>query len=188
MKAWEAELFLPGPQAGRDGAASAGHRGNSVQTSHLLPLRPLIALASLPSPDLHCGLHRPPVHKILVSQCPVCNLVVPGLGQAIAGGQAHPSPKALLPVEVHEGLFPHLGEYWHWWEWGCGGSATQASGSRMLGWVGGARAYTTVGPGEESGFVLAVISQGWENVRVWRSSVGTHTYPTGVTPQRPGRG
>lgn len=63
-----------------------------------------------------------------------------------------------------------------------GGSATQAVGSRMLGWVGGARAYTTVGPGEESRFVLAVISQGWG------SSVGTHIYPTGVTPQRPGRG
>lgn len=73
-----------------------------------------MAPASLPSPDLHRGLHRPPVHKILVGQCPVRDLVVPGPRQAPAGGQAPQSCEALLPVEVHEGLLPRVGEYQGW--------------------------------------------------------------------------
>ena len=94
-----------------------------------------MAPASLPSPDLCCHLRGPPVHKILVVQCPVCDLVVPGPRKATAGGQVLPSNKALLLVEVHEGLFPCLGEYWDWMEHGHvrGGSMVLCAGSRILG-------------------------------------------------------
>lgn len=70
--------------------------------------------ASLPSSDLHYSLHRPPVHQILVHKCPVCNLVVPGQRHAMEGRQARPVPKTRRRMEVHEGLFPHLGEYESW--------------------------------------------------------------------------
>ena len=70
-------------RAGQDSAVSCRRRACSFipLTTHLH--------ASLPSPDLHCCLHRPPVHKILDLQCPICSLVVPGSIQAVAGGQAY---------------------------------------------------------------------------------------------------
>lgn len=40
--------------------------------------------------------------------------MVPGLGHATAGGPAPPGPKTLCRLEVHEGLFPRLGEYQGW--------------------------------------------------------------------------
>ena len=67
--------------------------------------------ASLPRLGLLRGLHWPPVHKILEDQYPVCDLVVPGLSEAEAGGQVHQKRKVLGHMEVHEGLFPHLGKY-----------------------------------------------------------------------------
>ena len=66
--------------------------------------------ASLPRLDLLCSLHWPPVHKILDDQYPVCDLVVPGSRHATAGGQAECFHKELDHMEVHKGLFPHLGE------------------------------------------------------------------------------
>lgn len=66
--------------------------------------------ASLPRLGLLRGLHWPPVHKILDDQYSVCDLVVPGLRHATAGGQAECFHKALDLMEVHEGRFPHLGE------------------------------------------------------------------------------
>ncbi|XP_041524346.1 2-acylglycerol O-acyltransferase 2 isoform X2 [Microtus oregoni] len=56
--------------------------------------------------DLHRHLHRPPVHKVLAFLCPVCHLVVPGLGQAAPGRPDHPVRQTLDHLEVHEGLLP----------------------------------------------------------------------------------
>ena len=67
--------------------------------------------ASLPRFDLLHSLHWLPVHKILDDQYSVCDLVVPGSRHAMAEGQAEYFHKALEHIEVHEGLFPHLGEY-----------------------------------------------------------------------------
>ena len=67
--------------------------------------------ASLPRYYLLCSFHWPPVHKILDDQYPVCDLVVPGLRHATAGGQAECFHKMLGCMVVHEGLFPHLSEY-----------------------------------------------------------------------------
>ncbi|EDL16373.1 monoacylglycerol O-acyltransferase 2, isoform CRA_b [Mus musculus] len=61
-------------------------------------------------PALHRHLRRPPIHKVLALLCPVCHLVVPGLGQAAAGRPAHPVLQTLGHMEVHEGLFPCLSE------------------------------------------------------------------------------
>ena len=97
--------------------------------------------ASLLRLDLMGSLHWPPVHKILDDQYPVCDLVVPGSRQAMAGGQTECFHKALDHMEVHEGLFPHLGEYGAdkgmvqtiipIFLWGC---LTLCAVSRMLGW------------------------------------------------------
>ncbi|KAK1336129.1 hypothetical protein QTO34_003929 [Cnephaeus nilssonii] len=62
--------------------------------------------ASLPSSDLHYSLHRPPVHQILVPQCPVCNLVVPGPRQAMAGRQARPVPRRSVVWKYMKDYFP----------------------------------------------------------------------------------
>lgn len=123
-----------GPWAGRDSGPGARHTGGPGGDSLTPFLSGLTAPASLPSPDLHCGLRRPPVHKVLVGQRPVCRLVVPGPGHAEAGGQARPSPQALLHVEVHEGLLPRHGECW---DCPTTPKLAQGTGSRILGWEWG---------------------------------------------------
>ena len=95
-------------KAGQDSAASAGHMGRAHPSPW--PLVPTNAPASLPSLHLLCGLHRPPVHKILDLPYPVCHLVVPGPRHAMARRQAHPGLQVMDLMEVHERLFPHLSE------------------------------------------------------------------------------
>ena len=105
LKPWEADLFLLG--WGLDRTVQAGHKGKLVPSHHC----PLIVPAPLPRFYLLCDLHRPPVHKILDDQYPICNLVVPGSRHTTARRQAECFHKALYLMEVPEGLFPHLGEY-----------------------------------------------------------------------------
>lgn len=130
-----------------------------------------MAPASLPSPDLRGHLHRPPVHKVLAPHHPVRHLVVPGLGQALAGRQAHPDLQALGHMEAHEGLFPHLGEYSgcfgegerSWLQWGQDPSASRLHGQcrpacvvQDAGLGGPGLGFLPERPGEEPSSFLAV--------------------------------
>lgn len=47
-------------------------------------------------------------------------------------GQAHPDPKTLGHMEVHERVFPHLGEYWGRVRCGQGQSAPRLMGESVV--------------------------------------------------------
>ncbi|XP_045339924.1 2-acylglycerol O-acyltransferase 2 isoform X2 [Leopardus geoffroyi] len=99
----------PGRVSGMRLGRGCGLEGEGLRVRPAMQRTSLGLAAFGKGPDLCCRLRGPPVHQILVVQCPVCDLVVPGPRKATAGGQVLPSNKALLLVEVHEGLFPCLG-------------------------------------------------------------------------------
>lgn len=103
------------------------------------------------------------------------------------GRPARPGPTTQRRVEIHEGLFPHLGESEGWLGGGQGERVPllpEASGALCE--VRRARAPTTVDHGEESGHGFPSMGmwsqyEGWGMHRIWKSAVGHIVWPTCVS-------